>query len=251
MDKLHPDLKKRWDALGSDVHRALFDRLMAMSVPFWWHGPTPSDPAIYNNGSLCLLDTGERIIGVTACHVLSAYLARLATGKPFVCQFGGVTVSPEVLLIQMSETLDLATFDLTRIMPALKGYTPHRPSAWPPSRAAVKDLVIYGGFPGYTRRADLIRATFPLHSITGLVSHVTTQNVVIEVDFSRLSDADGPVGNIVSTDPAGTSGGPVYRVTDSPDLEIVGFIYEQSQQHQFVLARHAGVITADGMISPS
>src|SRR5438093_949098 len=124
MAKLHPRLEARWHALGHDAHRKLFDRLMTISVPFWWHGPTPDDP------------------------------------------------------------------------------------------------VIYGGFPGNMRHSDLIKATFSLDSITGLVSQVTDQNLVIEVGYQRLTDADGPRGNIVSTDPAGTSGGPVCRITDAPGLEI-------------------------------
>jgi hypothetical protein len=249
MAKLHPLLKQKWDALGDDVHRELFRQAMSMSVPFWWHGPTPADPDIYNNGSLCLVHTGERVVGVTAWHVYGAYLARLASAKPFVCQFGGVTVSPERLLIDHDTRLDLATFDIEPVLSQLQGFVAHRPQSWPTRRPAVQDLVLYGGFPGYSRRQDLLRATFTLDTVTGLVSHVTAQNVVVEVDYGRLSDADGREGNIVSADPAGTSGGPVYRITEGPGLEIVGFIYEQSPSNRFVLARHADAIRSDGSIA--
>jgi hypothetical protein len=250
--KLHPLLKAKWDALGNEVHQRLFDIALTMSVPFWWHGPTPDDPEIYNNGSLCLLDTGERVIGVTAWHVHEAYLARLALRKLFVCQFGGVTVFPEQILIDKNERLDLATFNLSAVVLDLEGFTTHRPQAWPPPRAAVHDLVVYGGFPGTRRRADLERATFGLDSVTGLVSQVTSQNLMVEVDYSRLFGVDGPEGTIVSADPRGTSGGPVYRVTDNPEgpgLEIAGFIYEQSEQNRFLLARHAGAVRSDGTIT--
>ena len=248
MAKLHPLLKQKWDKLGDQVHQALFDRAMTMSVPFWWHGPTPADPEIYHNGSLCLLDTGQRIIGVTAWHVYEAYEARLAVGKPFVCQFGGVTVFPERLLIDVNKKLDLATFDLASVVADFEGFAPHRPSAWPPRRPGINDLVLYGGFPGTRRRADLERATFGLDGITGMVSQVTGPNLVIEVDYDRLLDAEGLQGDVVSADPRGTSGGPVYRITDSPDLEIAGFIYEQSQMNHFVVARHADAVAADGRI---
>ena len=73
-------------------------------------------PEIYNNGSLGLIDTGERVIGVTAWHVYEAYLARLALRKLFVCQFGGVTVFPEQILIDKNERLDLATFNLSAVV---------------------------------------------------------------------------------------------------------------------------------------
>jgi hypothetical protein len=174
---------------------------------------------------------------VTAWHVYDAYLQRLMKRRPFACQFGAVTVFPETRLIAESKSLDLATFDLADVTGALEGFAPSRPLVWPPARPAIDDLVIYGGFPGKMRRSDLIKATFPLDSVTGLVSQVTAENLVIELDYLRLTDADGPHGNVVSTDPAGTSGGPVCRITGAPGLEIVGFIYEQ--HHQTGLSSHA------------
>ena len=98
MAKLLPRLQAKWDALGDDVHRSLFNQMKSMSLPFWWHGPTPDDPEIYNNGTLCLVDTGKRVVGVTAWHVWEWYRKRLEIGKPFVCQFGGLTVQPGDLL---------------------------------------------------------------------------------------------------------------------------------------------------------
>ncbi len=79
MAKLHPRLETKWQALGDGAHRTLFDRMIKASVPFWWHGPTPQNPEIYNNGSLCLLDTGGRVIGVTASES-----ARPADPYPFI-----------------------------------------------------------------------------------------------------------------------------------------------------------------------
>ena len=74
---------------------------------------------------------------------------------------------------------------------------------------------------------------------------------MIEVDYSRLHDADGLEGNVVEADPAGTSGGPVYRITDTQDgfgLELAGFIYEQAQENRFVLARPVDFVGSDGRI---
>ena len=111
--------------------------------------------------------------------------------------------------------------------------------------------MIYGGFPGYMRRSDLVRATFSIDTVTGLTSDVTPEHIVVRVDYSRLLDADGPADVLTSSDPPGTSGGPVYRVIDSPGgqgLEIVGFIYAHSELAQSVLIRHADFIQANGGI---
>ena len=81
--------------------------------------------------------------------------------------------------------------------------------------------MLYGGFPGNMRKTDLVQATFSLDTVTGLVSQVTSQNIVIEVDYSRLHDADGPEGNVVTADPAGSRRGTClsnrgHAVTASP-----------------------------------
>jgi hypothetical protein len=226
---------------------------MSMSVPFWWHGPTPDNSEIYHNGTLSLVDTGEKIIGVTAWHVWNAYRIDLANRPRFVCQFGDVTVTPEVLRIAADERLELATFELTSIYSRLQafGSVAHRPQSWPPTRPDVADLVVYGGFPGTERLHRLVEVTYPLITVTGMVTEVTTQNVRVEVDYKRLFDADGTEGELVGFDPAGSSGGPVYRIVDTPagpDIEIVAFVYEQSEGLTFMLGRHADVIRADGFL---
>jgi hypothetical protein len=255
MAKLHPLLQEKWDALGDAAHKQLSDRAKKMNLPFWWHGPTPDDAEIYHNGTLSLVDTGEKVIGITAWHVWNAYRQDLEKRPRFVCQFGGVTVAPEALHLADDERLELATFNLSTLYEQLQefGFVAHRPQVWPPSRPDVQDLVIYGGFPGVERKPGPVEVVFYLNTVTSLVSQVTSQNVVVEVNYSRLSDADDPhQGNVVAFDPAGSSGGPVYRIIDmprGPDLEIVAFIYEQSKDFHFMLARHVEFIRSDGMLA--
>ena len=249
--KLHPLLKAKLDALGHDVHCRLSDRVMTMFVPFWWHGPRPDDSEIYHNGTLSLVDTGEKVIGITAWHVWNAYLIDLINRPPFVCQFGHVTVAPEASRIAADERLELATFDLTSIYGTLQefGAVAHRAQSWPPNRPDVADLVLYGGFPGKERQHKLVEVMYPRKTVLGMVTEVTSQNVRVEVDYKRLFDADGNEGEIVGFDPAGSSGGPVYRIVDTPagpDLEIVAFVCEQSELFTSMLGRHADIIKADG-----
>jgi hypothetical protein len=157
MFTVHPVLQAKWEALGETADERLFAKAKTTAVPFWWHGPTPANRRVYNNGTLSLVDTGERIVGVTAWHVFWKYQQRLDKGRPFVCQFGAVTVRPERLLIDRSERLDLATFDLTSIISELRDLTAHRPSVWPPCKPVKHDLVVFGGYPGAQRRAHIDR----------------------------------------------------------------------------------------------
>ena len=249
--QLHPDLRKKWDHLNRDgAHRRLFGEAKPMAAPFFWHGPTKNDGDIVHNGTICKVDTGARIIGVTADHVYAEYLKDRSTGKRFVCQFGDVTVVPEERLIHRDEWLDLATFDLSDIIGNRARFVA---GSWPPARPKESDTVIYGGFPGYSRTADpeLATATFHFESVTGLIGDVSAQRIVMNVNYSKLWDADMQEGTISAIDPRGISGGPVYRIQDAISplrFELVGFIYEQNDEYRCALARHADLIRADGII---
>ncbi len=221
-----------------------------MAVPFWWHGPTKEDGEILHNGTICKLDTGRRIFGVTADHVYSEYLKDRGTDRLFVCQFGDITVSPEERLIDRDEALDLATFELTDVIGNRERFVA---TSWPPPRPTVNELVIYGGFPGYSRSADLAdaKATFQFESVTGLIGDVASHNIVMNVNYSKLYDADALEGTLARIDPRGISGGPVYRIDDWRNpftFQLVGFIYEQNDFYRCALARHADVIRSDGTI---
>jgi hypothetical protein len=221
--------------------------MKARSVPFWWHGPREAAGVILHNGTLCAVNTGTRVIGVTAYHVYDKYLEERATDKSFTCQFGQTPVNPEDLLIDEYDRLDLATFDLS----AVDGYRDRSVSeSWPPARPKPGDLVMYGGIPGTPRRVDIAteQAHFIFDTITGLITDVGYESILIRVNYDKLLDADNLEGPIVSTVARGTSGGPVYRINESVEpfsLELVGFIAEADT---VLLARHASLVRADGTI---
>lgn len=103
-------------------------------APFWWHG-TATDGAhrIHHNGTVCFVNTGKRLIGVTAHHVLAGYRAALEFQPALRCQFGSATVEPLRHLIAESQYLDLATFDLSNVVVAATGAAPTAPPIWPTS----------------------------------------------------------------------------------------------------------------------
>jgi len=221
--------------------------MKAHSVPFWWHGPRDAAGVILHNGTLCRVNTGTRVIGVTAHHVYNKYLEERTADKLFTCQFGPTTVNPEDLLIDENRRLDLATFDLPEVGGQHERSVSER---WPPERPKPGDLVMYGGIPGTPRRVDMAteQAHFIFDTITGFITDVGYESILIRVDYDKLLDADNLEGEIVSTVGRGTSGGPVYRINESVEpfnLELVGFIAEADN---VLLARHASLIRSDGTI---
>jgi hypothetical protein len=243
--ELLPELKRRFERIET-AHAGLFEQMKAAAVPFWWHAPREAAGVILHNGTICRIDTGKRVIGVTAHHVYHRYFEERKTDSSFTCQFGETTVTPESLIIDGDRRLDLVTFDLSGVS-ASDCYVS---DSWPPERPNAGDLVMYGGIPGTPRKVDMTTGTahFVFDAITGLITDVGRESILICVDYKKLYEADDIGGEIVSTVGGGTSGGPVYRIDDSAEpfsLGLVGFIAEADS---VLLARHASLIGADGMI---
>ena len=78
-----PDLKQ----IDKDL------RLLAESycAPIWWESGRQT---IVNNGSMCLVKTGERILGITNHHVLKTYERHKAEKTDIFCQLASGPFDP-------------------------------------------------------------------------------------------------------------------------------------------------------------
>lgn len=206
----------------------------AMCAPFWWSlQERPGEHArILRNGTVCFLSTGNAELGVTADHVLSKYLSHLAEHGDIAveCQFGDHTISPEKQVIDRHGDVDVATIRVPEIFTTLS-LSPkmhHRPVGWPPVRARIGELVIYGGHPGILREDRVRVAEFPFQWVMGGVSDVSQNRIVLEPDFETLTWLNPEPNKEFNRDFGGMSGGPVFRMSDQPSLrlELIGFINE-------------------------
>lgn len=224
---------------------------MGLCAPFWWHGQDGNGRyRILQNGTICFVHTGERLIGVTADHVYKKYLEDKARYKVFECQFGGSTVDPEHYLIARSERSDLATFDIPSVLVSAAGSSVHHPPQWPTESVREREVVLFGGFPGILREAKDIEASFPFQTFVTATIAVSPDNIKLHVDLPNLH---WPLhdGEKINPELGGQSGGPVFRVVEGAPidrLELVGFIYEYSPSLDVMLARHASMVAPDGRI---
>lgn len=229
----------------------------AMCAPFWWSlQEQPGQRAhILRNGTICFVNTGSAELGVTADHVLNKYLSQLAEygDVALECQFGGSTISPENRVLDRHTDLDLATIHVPEVFITAAVSPPrmqHKPLSWPPARAQIGELVVYGGHPGILREEKVQVADFPFQWVMGGVSDVSENRIILEPGFEKLTWLNPEPGKEFNRDFSGMSGGPVFRVIDQPllRLELIGFINEYVDD-QAVLARHADLITAEGYVT--
>ncbi len=249
MDQSHKDAFNRMECAG--YLPEMRKLAMSLCVPFWWHGHKANgEYRIVANGTICFLNTGTRLIGVTANHVYQGYLKNKADYQGFACQFGGSTIEPEKYLIQHDEKLDLATFDLSEVFIGATGGSIHYPVNWPTQPLLEGNAVLYGGYPGNLREEKLATAEIPFQSFISSTTAVSAGNITLHLDMPNLH---WPFHENEQFNPelGGLSGGPVFRVIDAPPidrLELVGFIYEYSSNLDVMFARPASHITQNGQI---
>jgi hypothetical protein len=246
-----------------EKRKALFDKLevvgylpemrklvMRMATPFWWFGIDETGRLrVFHNGTITVFHSGVRLIGVTADHVYEKYLSDKARLESFGCQFGGATAEPEKWLIDRSRRADLATFEIPNVILGLANLHPHYPVQWPTEQAREREVVIYGGYPGSLREEKGEVIETPFETLASAITSVSTLQLGLHIAMANLHWPFHE-GEQINAALGGMSGGGVYRVVAGPveRIELIGIIYEHSEQFDLMFARHARFIDKDGAI---
>jgi hypothetical protein len=239
--------------------RAAFDRLersgylpavrqwiMSHTASVFWHDASGD---VCHNGTLSFVDTGTAKLAITADHVFTAYLEDLAAGRVFECQFGGVPVRPEAMLIARDAKLDVATFRMPSVGMSHNVFF-HTAGTWPPRPPAAGEWLFYAGYPG-THRVERSRTIdHGLETLFGPVTDVNGSTIAFLLDFEALH---WPLHDheAINQRLGGMSGGPVFRLIEEglTRLEFVGIVYEHGETFELVFARSAAAICADGTLA--
>ncbi len=222
----------------------------SMCAPFFWYTVHGNDQdRVLHNGTVCLLRLEGKLIGVSAAHVYRQYIADRETHRHIKCQFGSVSVSPEELIVDISDELDVATFLLPEVIAAATGVRAHVPVSWPPNPVEFGQVLVYGGYPGVLRVERQLEIDIPFQSFIGKVLSVSRSDLKMHLDLGNFHQ---PLVGAISpnTDLGGMSGGPVFRLVTRPieRYELVGFIYEFQANLELVMARVANCVATDGSL---
>ena len=247
---MNEETKRKADELDPSYREGLLTLAQSFCLPFWWHDPNNrTGDGILHNGTVCLVNTGAKVMAVTANHVLTGLEADLRKMPELVCQFGSITVNPLDRLIDRDATLDLATFaapDFADI-----AWVSHRVVPWPSKRIEKGEVVYYGGFPKTGRTAGQLKAKIYFDAMFWTPMDVTDRSIVLTCGNEQSYWPNKPEGEEINIDPGGYSGGPVYRVDETAPttyLELVGFISELTF-FPVMRATHADFARADGTIA--
>ena len=197
------------------------------TAPLFWILRSCDGREMAKGGSAFFVDTGERILAVTASHVVEECLQDTKS-RTFVQSMVGSDLGTPVpfhlgdRLIDAHHDIDIATFWLTPEeirqtgREILRGYYHPR---WPPPLAQKERGVTYCGFPGNGRRwlapKEIIFGCVALGGIA-TSCHETSISILIEREnlFQVLGDKVMPE----NYDFGGISGGPVIAIVQTPTV---------------------------------
>jgi hypothetical protein len=204
-------------------------------------------------------------MAVTAAHVYRLYLdgKQMARGR-IACQLGDLSFDPEARLIDVSDDIDIATFNLSAADLAQIGKQPFTAAArdWPPPhpapahRGSVGLAACFAGFPEGSRLwIDHYALSFGLYVASGPIGSASDRQISIPFERQFWVDTLGLGFPPQGFDPGGISGGPMMMPLERDgtwSFHLAGVVSEfppSALGVETVIASPAHFIAADGMIN--
>jgi len=196
----------------ADVYRSI---LRTSCAPLFWYARDRHQLGIHNNGTVTFLKTPDRLIGVTAAHVIRGYLAA-ADSEKIVAQIYDARIDDlKNRIISVSDRLDIATFAVDNDLLRKVGKEIIPLENWPPRPPQEGCGIMLAGFPAVERRGDRRVVEF------GLFTALVIARTVTDLQITWLIEPDAQLPNASIPPPpprygmGGISGGPLVTWLES------------------------------------
>lgn len=233
--------------------------LKTSCAPIYWYRGGHKDRSIRHNGTVTFVKTPQRLLGITAAHVLNAYF-RDADDEGVRLQIMDAIVDDmKDRRVHQSENLDIATFSVDEALLKSVGKDIVPLSDWPPRPPVEGRGIMLAGYPGIERDERSNEVTFGLFTALGIARTVTDKQITWLIDRERHVADD----RIPLLPPeyglGGISGGPLISWFESDQhiatYALSGIITEHPdyQNNEFsverIVAIRADVIQDSGRIT--
>jgi hypothetical protein len=185
---------------------------LQVCTPIYWHDRQALFPKEIRGASCFILRFGERLIGVTANHVIDEYKKAQARIPTLVCQLRMMPFDLADAIIDSNDELDIATFRLTESeLKQAKGVPVDCTNQWPSPTPDHMRAISLAGFPEIIRQIYSNRtAEFRAYGALIPVESVNDREIITIYDPALARPLAGcpnmpPLGFNMS----GCSGGPV------------------------------------------
>jgi hypothetical protein len=184
--------------------------------------------SIITNGGFGLVDTGEKKLLVTCQHVWKGFQEERGQNQDVrmcVClDKNSPVVFDKHEPIDQDETLDIATFDITPVLPACNGRKFYPLNQNPVPRVQKGDRLILLGDQGRFR--SLTNSGLEFGVTTYLVRVSSVDGLRFHADISKMVSkyVQQPVRIPKSSSHGGISGSPCFLMRENRPSQLVGFV---------------------------
>jgi hypothetical protein len=185
---------------------------MQVARPLLWHDVKVPWPKRLTGGTCFVLRFEGGLIGVTADHVVQAYVLVQGRMREPICVLRTVRLNLMEALIDRDAQLDLATFRVTEAqLSESEALAIDCRDEWPPRIPDMGLEISFGGYPEELKQAcapDRVEFRFAVH--LAHIQDITDRNIVATYDPARDIRARGaPEMPNLRANWSGCSGGPV------------------------------------------
>lgn len=207
-------LEKAKELLGGNLGDVYRNILKNCCVPIYWFRLGPEKNEIAHNGTLTIVRTPKRILGVTAAHVFQQYQKDLE-GGPVRLQLMNVVVDDLCQrVVEISEKFDIATFALYDRLVSRLGCTPL--GNWPPKPPQEGKSIMIAGYPGIDRiESKNFTVNFGLFTVIGIARTVSDRQINWLLEREHQIQNNNIPTLPYEYDLGGISGGPVLSWFES------------------------------------
>lgn len=241
----------------ADVYRSI---LMASCAPIFWYRRSRTDRSILHNATVTFARTPQCLLGITAAHVLHAYLADSERDE-IVVQIGDADVNDmksRIICLPRLGGTDIATIRLDDAILNRIGKKATPLENWPPRPPQEGRGIMLAGYPAVERISEGNRVSF------GLFTALVIARTISDRQITWLIDPEEQLGNATLAPPppkyglGGVSGGPLITWLESENyvstFALGGIITEHPkyEENNFsverVIADRADLISASGRV---
>lgn len=250
----HPiSIDKAKKLLAGDLGNVYLDILMGCCVPIYWFRLDKENPKILYNGTVTLLRTPKKLLGITAAHVLKGYEKDRQEQKVRLQLMDEGFDDLLERVIAVSNRLDIATFDFDEKLLKKMGKEIIPLTSWPPQPPEEGRGIMLAGYPGFDRlEPKKLKANFGLFTAIGIARVVTNEQITWAIDREYFAHIPKVRELPPNQDLGGISGGPLISWFETPNYvsyyKLSGIISEANATLENVVAKRADYINDDGTI---
>jgi hypothetical protein len=195
------------------------------AFPIAWHDVMKPFPKPVTVASCFAIKFRERLIGVTAAHVLNAYREAQRANPNVKSQLLTLPFNLEKTVIDHDDELDLATFALSELqLPKLYAFGCEK--IWPPPEPIPQSRVCFAGYPGFLIASNAEGGMLPdsaPYCAVPLIQDVTEREIILTYDpVTARADPNIPPPPL-GANLSGCSGAPLILPVTIDEVRVHAF----------------------------